>query len=43
MDEMAGLTKRGYRITSITGFASPEGAEGQINDPLALARAEEDG
>ena len=39
MDEMAALIKRGYRITSITGFASPEGLEGKINDPLALARA----
>jgi hypothetical protein len=33
------LAKPGYQITSISGFASPEGRERQINDPLALARA----
>jgi hypothetical protein len=31
--------KPGYQITAITGYASPEGDERKINDPLALARA----
>lgn len=38
-DMKTDLAKPGYQITSISGFASPEGGERQINDPLALSRA----
>ncbi len=34
------LAKPGYRVTAISGYASPEGLERRINRPLAKQRAE---
>ena len=39
-DDLAKPDYPGYRVTSIRGFASPEGLERRINKPLAQKRAE---
>jgi hypothetical protein len=40
LDRLAGLIADGWSISSITGFASPEAAEREHNEPLSLTRGQ---